>query len=180
MSLEIRTDVKNLSENRVEIERYSKEFRIRIVIDFSKKLESVGSGMKFVDSVLKNAKFSIEVSKQDFENRHLIENTGFALGEALRKLHEKRKGKNFGTFIQSDQKTMCMFAINAEKQFGEANMQIIGKPKFDPEHFFAFFDGFAQGFGSEVNAVVNLTERKEKHLELVSKAFISSLEQIFG
>ena len=136
--------------------------------------------MKFVDSVLKNAKFGIEVSKQDFENSYIIENTGFALGEALRKLHGKRNAKGSGTFIQSDKKTMCMFAINAEKQFGEANMQIIGKPEFDPEHFLAFFDGFAQGFGSEGNAVVNLTERKEKHLELVSKAFVSSLEQIFG
>ncbi len=179
MSWEIRTNVKNLSEESIELERFSKEFRIRIAVDFSKKSESVNSGLIFVDGVLKNTSFSVEISKEGLESRGLIENVGFALGECLRKLHEKRKGKDSGSFIHSGQKTMCMISINAGKRFGEANLQIIGKPKFDPEHFFAFFDGFSQGFASEVNAVVNLGKGKN-HMELISKAFASSLKQIFG
>jgi imidazoleglycerol phosphate dehydratase HisB len=178
MFREIRTKVKNLSEERVELERVSKEFRIDLAIDFSKKPGPVDSGLAFVDSLLKNTNFSVEISKQVLETREMIENIGFAMGEGLRKLHEKRKAKQSSSFIQSGEKRMCMIAIHVMKQPGEANLQIIGKPEFDPEHFFAFFDGFSQGFRSEVNAVINLGKGKN-HLEFISKAFGSSIEQIF-
>ena len=179
MSWEIRTKVKNLSKDRVEIERSSKDFMINLIVDFTKQPQSAGSGVKFVDSLMEKMGFSVEISKDGLENRFLIENIGFALGEALRKLHGKRKAKESGTFIQSEKEAICMFAINAKKQ-GEANLQLIGKPKFSADYFFAFFDGFSQGFGSEVNTVVNLARSDKKHEELVSRAFGSSLEQMFS
>ena len=179
MFREIRTNFRNLSKDKVALERYSKDFRIAVSIDFSKNPESVGSGLRFVDSILKNTNFNVEVSKEGPDNREMIENVGFALGEGLRKLYEKRKAKDSASLIRSDKKTMCMIAINARKQLGEANIQIIGKPEFDPEYFFAFFDGFAQGFGSEINAVINLGKEKN-HMEIVSKSFASSLRQIFS
>lgn len=179
MFREIRTNFRNLSKEKVNLERFSKDFRIAISIDFSKNPESVGSGLKFVDSILKNTNFNIEISKEGPENRELIENVGFAFGEGLRKLYEKRGKKQSSSLIRSGKKMMCMFAVNAKKQLGEANIQIIGKPEFDPEYFFAFFDGFAQGFGSEINAVINLGKEKN-HMEFVSKAFASSLREIFS
>ncbi|UCC91993.1 MAG: hypothetical protein JSV39_01900 [Candidatus Aenigmatarchaeota archaeon] len=179
MFREIRTNFGKLSGEGIEIERFSKDFRIRISIDFSKKHDSVGSGLKFVDSILKNTNFSVEVSKEGPESRELIENVGFAFGEGLRKLHERRGAKFTSSLIRSDKKMTCMFAIHVLKQLGEANIQIIGKPEFDPDQLFAFFDGFSQGFRSEVEAVINLGKEKN-HLESVSRAFAGSLGQMFG
>ncbi|MEE9323845.1 MAG: hypothetical protein V3U72_04870 [Candidatus Aenigmarchaeota archaeon] len=179
MFREIRTNFRKVSKERAELERFSEEFRIRIAIDFSKNPESVKSGFQFVDSLLKNTKFNIEISKEGADDLQSLENVGFALGEGLRKLHEKGGKKQSSSSIRSNRKMMCMFAINLKKQLGEANMQIIGKPKFDHEQFFAFFDGFSQGFGSEINAVINLGKEKN-HMEFLSKAFGESLEQIFS
>lgn len=180
MSREIKTRVLSLDKERVELERVSEEFRISVSIDLLGSPESPGSGIIFVDSVLSKAGFSVKVSKEGIENSRLLENVGFAIGEALRRLHEKRKARDTGSFIQAGRKNMCMFAINAKKQGGEANLQIIGKPKFNAEHFFAFFDGFAQGFRSEVSAVVNVSESGRDHMDFVSKAFASSLGEIFS
>jgi imidazoleglycerol phosphate dehydratase HisB len=179
MFRETRTKVRDLSKERVELERFSKNFRVKVTIDFSKTPESVGSGLEFVDSVLKNTNFSVEISKEGFGDREMVENVGFAFGEGLRKLHEKRGKKPLASYIRSDSERMCMFAIRTSGKFGEANIQIIGKPEFEPEQFFAFFDGFSQGFGMEVNAVINLGKEKS-HMEFVSKAFGESLEQLFG
>jgi len=104
---------------------------------------------------------------------------GFAFGEGLRELHERRGTKFTSSLIRSDKKMTCMFAISVSKQLGEANIQIIGKPEFDPDQLFAFFDGFSQGFVSEVNAVINMGKEKN-HLESVSKAFGDSLKEMFG
>ncbi len=179
MSRETRTNFGNLSKEKVSLERYSKDFRIRMSIDFSGRQEPVRSGLRFVDSILKNTNFSVGISREGPDDREMIENVGFAFGEGLRKLHERRGKKQSASLIRSDKKMTCMFTISVSKQLGEANIQIIGKPDFDPEYFFAFFDGFSQGFRSEVNAVINLGKEK-KHMEFVSKAFGESLEQIFG
>ncbi len=175
---EIRTNAKSVTKDRAEVERYSKDFRVSVAIDFSKKPEPVKSGMKILDGLLKNVKFSVSVSKEGVEDPKLIEHIGFAMGEALRRIHEKRKTKPLASSIHSDRRMMCMFAINLRNQGGEANLQIIGKPEFDTELLFAFFDGFAQGLSSEINAVVNLSGGRN-HLDFISKAFASSLERIF-
>ena len=130
MFREIRTNFRNISKERIDLERFSKDFRINIAIDFSKNPESVGSGLKFVDSILKNTNFNVEISKEGLENRELIENVGFAFGEGLRKLHEKRRAKSSASLIRSDKKMTCMFAVNARKQLGEANIQIINRLVF--------------------------------------------------
>ena len=74
---------------------------------------------------------------------------------------------------------MGMFALNKNKKRGEANLQIIGEAKFDPEHFFVFFDGFAQGFCLDFNAVINFGSRKKDQIKFTSKAFGSVLEKMF-
>ena len=153
---QIRTKVKAAGREAVELERHSDGFRIRVAIEFFKspqqKQPPFKSGLEFVDSVLAGmhdflVKIEIEEREAGAEKAEIVKNVGFAFGEGLRKLIEKRKAKDSGSSIHSDGKAMCMFAISAKRQPGEANLQIIGAPGrgFDPQHFFAFFDGLAQG-----------------------------------
>jgi len=184
---QIRTNVKKATKESVEVERYSDGFLIRAALDFSKtgKSQDIRSGFVFIDSLLKGVSdfsgfgIALEIPKQTGKDEEIIKNAGFALGEAMRKLYEKRKAKETGVYINSDDKALCMFAIGAKKQPGEANLQIIGTPGrgFEPDKFFVFFDGFAQGMEAEINAVVNLTKGKNQ-TELVSRTFAGALKQI--
>jgi hypothetical protein len=181
---QIRSRIEKLPENGIKIERYSDAFSIRLSLDFSEKaVAPARSGFGFVDGFLgrmPDFRAGIETVKRNADDDILIKNMGFAFGEALRSIYEKNSKKETGTAIRTEGKNMCMFAINARKQFGEANLQIIGKPGFDASHFFSFFDGFAQGMASEVNAVVKVSEKSSKsaHLEFVAKAFADSLRQL--
>lgn len=188
---QIRTNVKKATKEAVELERYSEGFLIRVALDFSKtgKSQDIRSGFAFVDSLLKGISdfsgfgISLEIPRQAGKDEEIVKNAGFALGEAVRKLYEKRKGRETGVYINSDGKALCMFAIGAKRQSGEANLQIIGTPGrgFEPDRFFVFFDGFAQGFEAEINAVVNLGSAggaKKDQVEFVSKAFAEALKQM--
>lgn len=199
-NVRVKTKFKAATNESVELERRSDGFSIRVALDLSKSskrpealksVKSGKSGLEFVDSLLyKMPDFCVKIEVEEVgsgaERAEIIKNAGFAFGEGLRKLIEKRKAKGCGSSIHSDEKAMCMFAISAGKQPGEANLQIIGTPErgFDPEHFFAFFDGLAQGMGVEISAVVNLGNAKgstkKSQMEFVSKTFASSLKQIIG
>ena len=180
----MKTRFKRTSKEMVELERYSDGLDIRVVADFLGKTVDTGkshSGFVFIDRILggiDHPHMRIEIPKQTVSDELAIKEAGFAAGETLRKLHEKRKAKETGVFISSDGEVACMFAIGAKKQPGEANIQITGKPDFEPEQFFAFFDGLAQGMECELNVFLN-TERGEKHAEFVSHAFSESLKRIF-
>lgn len=175
-----------VSKDGIEIERYSDDFSVRLSLDFSKKAGvPVKSGFDFVDDLLgrmPDFRVGIETVKQIADDERLIKNMGFAFGEALRRVYEKRKKKETGTAICTEGKAMCMFALNAKKQLGEANLQIIGRPKFDANQFFSFFDGFAQGMASEVDAVVRLAGGRKgaDHVAFVAKTFADSLRQMLG
>jgi len=187
---QIRTNVKKATKEAVELERFSDGFMIRVALDFSKtgKSQDIRSGFVFIDSLLKGISafsgfgIALEIPKQTGKDEEIVKNAGFALGEAMRKLYEKRKAKETGIAINSDDKMMCMFAIGAKKQPGEANLQIIGTPGrgFEPDKFFVFFDGFAQGFEAEINAVLNFGSSKKGQIELFSKTIAGSLKQILG
>ena len=183
MSREIRTDVKKANEEAIEIERYSKDFRVRVSINFSWKPEPSSSGSRLVDNILKGfGNFSVRITTEDVINPEVIENMGFAFGEALSRMHEKRKAKPSSSCIHSESGMMCMFAFDT-KQDGDASMQVTGRPEFDSEHFFSFFDGFAQGFDSELSAVINFGKKKSSQnhqLRLVSRTFGKSIEQMFS
>ena len=186
----VKTKMKRATKEAVELERYSEGpdgFRIRVAIDLSKRPEALKSGLNFVDSFLaKMPDFCVKIDTEEreagAEKAEIVKNVGFAFGEGLRKLIEKRKAKDSGSSIHSDGKAMCMFAISAKRQPGEANLQIIGAPGrgFDPQHFFAFFDGLAQGMEAEVDVAADFGKSKEKQMDFVSRAFADALEQVFA
>jgi len=172
------------SKERIEIERFSDDFSVRAAVDLSGKPLRTKSGRAFIDSLLNGmGKFGAEiiVARDVAETKKIIHNSGYAFGEALRKAYEKKKAKESGMAIYAKDKAMCMCAINAKKQAGEANLQIIGKPDFDAEHFFAFFDGLAQGFEAEINVLIKIPDiKKSGHADFLAKAFSSCLEQIIS
>jgi imidazoleglycerol phosphate dehydratase HisB len=186
----VRTKVKTTTKEAVELERRSdgpNGFRISVYISLSRNAKIVGAsktGLAVVDSVtgqMSGFVVDIGIHNPNADKAELVKNAGFALGEGLRKLIDKRKAKDSASFIQASGKAMCMFAINAKRQPGEANLQIIGTPErgFDPDHFFSFFDGLAQGMEAEVNAVVNFGDKNNGQADFISKTFAGSLKQIF-
>ncbi len=189
----IKTKINIATKEEIALERYSDAqngFTISVYIGLSKGAKTGASktGLAIVDSVVGMPGFAIDVGicgGQSADKTELVKNAGFALGEGFRKLLEKRKGsaKETGSTIHSRGGDVCTFAINARRQPGEANLQIIGTPGhgFEPEHFFAFFDGFAQGFEAEVNAVLSFGSAKKdekSRMDFVSRAFANALEQI--
>ncbi len=181
---QIKTRVEKATREAVELERSSDDFSIRVAVDFSKKPVPLSSGLSFVDKILSGiSTFSVavEMPQQAADEERLIKNAGFAFGEAVRKLYDKRKARETAALIKSEGKAMCMLAIGAKRQPGEANLQIIGTPErgFEPDRFFIFFDGFAQGMEAELNLTVNLAGGKTQ-LGMITRTFSEALKRILG
>lgn len=177
-----KTQMKKASKEAIELERRSDEFTIKLSIVVGKKPAAVKCGFSLVDAFLNGINYffiSLKVPKNNAKDPIIVKNMGFAFGEAIRRLWDKRRGKTNGISIHSEGEAMCMFAINAKRQPGEANVQLMGAPErgLNPDTLFFFFEGFAEGMQAQVNVTVNLT-REKSQIKLISQTLGDSLKQI--
>lgn len=163
-------------KHRFEVERRSDEFSIKASVGPPGEQPVLDTKSDFVKSVMGNIKgISVKIRTDDLENPLVVKNIGQAFGEALARLHEFRKAGGTVSYVHTEDGMMGMFALSRKRGEGEADLQIIGETDFDPEYFFAFFDGFAQGFKSDLSALVNFGGKKSGQLEFVSKAFAGAI-----
>lgn len=175
----VKSKVKMKSDDRVHVERTSDAFSITLKMDILGSGAKVKSGFGFTDDFLSDFCFGLEVSKDGYESRDLLKNIGFALGEGLRALHDRRKSGKTSAKIVSDGKKTCMIAMNTERG-PECNLQVTGEPEgFRAEDLFDFFDGFSQGFSSEFNLFVNFGKSKKNQVRFISKAFSNLIKRMF-
>ena len=163
------------------VEARKREVKVRISRDERK--EYVKTGNVFLDKIVNglsdHSPFSLVVETSGSADK-ILEDSGFAIGLALKKLLEAG-GKKSASYIHSDGSGVCTFSLDLSGEFRGSTIQLIGKPKeFDPNDLFVFFDCLSQGMDSEIKGVVNLGKRRKNEIEFVSAAFAGSLRQMFG
>jgi len=178
-----------VSGRSIEFESITNAYEMRFLIDLDGKSSSSNSGFDFVDLFLENLKaFSVSLDLKrremlDLENVYLINNIGFAFGEALKKILDAQKSKNMGVCICSEKYGMCSLGLCKleKKRLPETNIQIIGKPKFEANHLFSFFDGFAQGMGCDLSIFIRLSKnkgQKSEQVKLISTTFSEAIKNM--
>jgi imidazoleglycerol-phosphate dehydratase len=172
---------------RAAIRRTTAETDIRIRLDLDGRGRArISTGIRFFDHMLeqvaRHGALDLEIDANgdlDVDQHHTVEDTGIALGEAIRKaLGSKRGILRAGYFVMPMDETLAVAAIDFSGRPFFVDRWKIGARRvgdFQTELLPDFFQAFAQSAGAALH--LRLMEGRSSHhkVEALFKAFARSL-----
>jgi len=172
---------------RASIHRKTKETDVRVGLNLDGRgAGRVATGVRFFDHMLelvaRHGGFDLEVEARgdlDVDQHHTVEDTGIALGEAVRKaLGTKRGILRAGYFLMPMDETLAAAAVDlGGRPYCVCKMKIAAKRvgDFQTELAEDFFQGFAQAARANVHVRVVYGRSSHHQVEAVFKAFARAL-----
>lgn len=172
-----------------KINRKTSETDIEIMIELDGKGEAmVDTGIGFFDHMLisfaKHGLFDLRLKvKGDLEVdcHHTIEDTGIALGEAIKKaLGDKKSIKRYGSFLLPMDESLVMCAIDLSGRpylvfDGEFNVERVGY--FDTEMVKEFFYAISYSAGMNLHIKEMYGSNAHHIIEAMFKGFARALDE---
>ena len=172
-----------------KINRKTSETDIEIMLELDGKGEAmVDTGIGFFDHMLisfaKHGLFDLRLKvKGDLEVdcHHTIEDTGIALGEAIKKaLGDKKSIKRYGSFLLPMDESLVMCAIDLSGRpylvfDGEFNVERVGY--FDTEMVKEFFYAISYSAGMNLHIKEMYGENAHHIIEAMFKGFAKALDE---
>ncbi|MGK9477284.1 imidazoleglycerol-phosphate dehydratase HisB [Melioribacter sp. OK-6-Me] len=172
-----------------KIERRTKETEIKIEVDIDGEGKSkIETGIGFFDHMLdqiarhSNINLKVKVKGDlNVDEHHTVEDTGIALGEAIRKALGDKKGiKRFGYFLPMDDSiAKCAIDLSGRNYLNfkcKFEREKVGQ--FPTELTEEFFRGMA--LGMMANIYLEAKGKNDHHkIESMFKAFAKSLNEAF-
>lgn len=161
------------------------DIRLRLNVD-GRGTSRVSTGIRFFDHMLdlvaRHGAFDLELAATgdlDVDQHHTVEDTGIALGEAVRKaLGNKRGILRAGYFLMPMDETLAAAAVDlAGRPYCVCNAKISAKRigDFQTELAEDFFQGFAQAARANVHLRVFYGRSSHHQVEAMFKAFARAL-----
>lgn len=122
-----------------EVERSTKETRIRVVVDLDRAADAVvATGIGFFDHMLeqigKHGGFALNLAcagDGHVDEHHIVEDCALALGEALRRaLGDKRGIGRYGALIEGQQPSTIDITLPMDETLARAVLDLSGRPYF--------------------------------------------------
>ncbi len=170
----------------VKVERKTDEVTIVVELNVDGKGEAkVETGIKFLNHLLvtlaKHGLFDLKVKAMGELKHHVSEDVALTLGEALRKVIDKKKGiKRFGSaYVPMDDSLARAVVDLSGRAYSIRNLKLI-QPNIedlkteDIEHF---FDSFAQASKSNMHLTVLYGSNDHHKIEAAVKALALALRQ---
>ncbi len=170
----------------VKVERKTDEVTIVVELNVDGKGEAkVETGIKFLNHLLvtlaKHGLFDLKVKAMGELKHHVSEDVALTLGEALRKVIDKKKGiKRFGSaYVPMDDSLARAVVDLSGRAYSIRNLKLI-QPNIedlkteDIEHF---FDSFAQASKSNLHLTVLYGSNDHHKIEAAVKALALALRQ---
>jgi imidazoleglycerol-phosphate dehydratase len=172
-----------------KINRKTSETDIEIMLELDGKGEAmVDTGIGFFDHMLisfaKHGLFDLRLKvKGDLEVdcHHTIEDTGIALGEAIKKaLGDKKSIKRYGSFLLPMDESLVMCAIDLSGRpylvfDGEFNVERVGY--FDTEMLKEFFYAISYSAGMNLHIKEMYGSNAHHIIEAMFKGFARALDE---
>jgi imidazoleglycerol-phosphate dehydratase len=172
---------------RASVERSTKETRIKVAVDLDGQgRSSVSTGIGFLDHMLeqlsRHSLIDLEVKADGdlhIDRHHTTEDTGIAIGEAVRKALGERRGiMRYGSALSPMDETLTRVAVDAS---GRA--YLVWKVAFtrdtlgemDTELFKEWFKAFAQAAGLTLHVECLYGENSHHIIESCFKGLARSL-----
>jgi len=169
------------------IHRKTKEtdIRLRLSVD-GRGAARISTGIRFFDHMLelvaRHGAFDLAIEAKgdlDVDQHHTVEDTGIALGEAMRTaLGAKRGILRAGYFIMPMDETLAFAAIDLSgRPYCVVNSRIKAQRvgDFQTELAQDFFEGFAQAARANVHLRVPYGRSSHHQIEVMFKAFARAL-----
>jgi len=169
------------------IHRKTKEtdIRLRLSVD-GRGAARISTGIRFFDHMLelvaRHGAFNLAIEAKgdlDVDQHHTVEDTGIALGEAMRTaLGAKRGILRAGYFIMPMDETLAFAAIDLSgRPYCVVNSRIKAQRvgDFQTELAQDFFEGFAQAARANVHLRVPYGRSSHHQIEVMFKAFARAL-----
>jgi imidazoleglycerol-phosphate dehydratase len=161
------------------------DVRIRLNLD-GRGTSRIATGIRFFDHMLelvaRHGAFDLMVEARgdlDVDQHHTVEDTGIALGEAVRKaLGTKRGILRAGYFLMPMDETLAAAAVDLSgRPYCVCRMKIAAKRvgDFQTELAEDFFQGFAQAARANVHLRVLYGRSSHHQVEALFKAFARAL-----
>ncbi len=161
------------------------DVRVRLNLD-GRGTSRIATGIRFFDHMLelvaRHGAFDLVVEARgdlDVDQHHTVEDTGIALGEAVRKaLGTKRGILRAGYFLMPMDETLAAAAVDLSgRPYCVCRMKIAAKRvgDFQTELAEDFFQGFAQAARANVHLRVVYGRSSHHQVEAVFKAFARAL-----
>ena len=161
------------------------DIRLRINLD-GKGRAQVSTGIRFFDHMLelfaRHGAFDLDLKARgdlDVDQHHTVEDTGIALGDAVRKaLGSKRGILRAGYFLMPMDETLAAAAVDLSgRPYCVCNVKVAAKRvgDFQSELVEDFFLGFAQSARANVHLRALYGRSSHHQIEAVFKAFARAL-----
>jgi len=161
------------------------DIRLRINLD-GKGMSRVSTGIRFFDHMLelfaRHGAFDLDLRVRgdlDVDQHHTVEDTGIALGDAVRKaLGSKRGILRAGYFLMPMDETLAAAAVDLSgRPYCVCNVKVAAKRvgDFQTELVEDFFLGFAQSARANVHLRALYGRSSHHQIEAVFKAFARAL-----
>ncbi|MBI4217490.1 MAG: imidazoleglycerol-phosphate dehydratase HisB [Elusimicrobia bacterium] len=174
---------------RAEIERNTKETRIRLTLNLDGKGKSdVSTTLPFLDHMLelfaKHAGIVLQVKAvgdTHIDDHHLVEDIGIVLGEAIQKALGDKKGiYRYGNFLLPMDESLSYVAIDCGgRPYFEYDVPF--KPQSKAPFCFELFEDFFQALAvnSKMNLHIRLIKGRNNHhiAESLFKGFAKAFSQ---
>jgi len=146
----------------------------------------VSTGLRFLDhmleSVARHGGFDLDLAARgdlDVDAHHTVEDTGIALGEAVRQAIGSKRGINrAGYFVMPMDETLAVAAIDLSgRPYSVIDLRLRAARVGDvpSENFQDFFEGFASAARANVHLKVMYGRSSHHQIEAVFKAFARAL-----
>ncbi len=175
------------ARRRAEVRRHTAETDIRIRLNLDGRGRArVSTGIRFfdhmLDQVARHGAMDLEILARgdlDVDQHHTVEDTGLALGEAVRRaLGAKRGIQRAGYFVMPMDEALAVAAIDFSGRPSFSSRWRIGARRvgdFQTESLPDFFGAFAQAAGAAVHLRVMEGRSSHHKVESVFKAFARAL-----
>jgi len=161
------------------------DIRLRLSVD-GRGAARISTGIRFFDHMLelvaRHGAFDLAIEAKgdlDVDQHHTVEDTGIALGEAMRTaLGAKRGILRAGYFIMPMDETLAFAAIDLSgRPYCVVNSRIKAQRvgDFQTELAQDFFEGFAQAARANVHLRVPYGRSSHHQIEVMFKAFARAL-----
>lgn len=161
------------------------DIRARLALDGRGRYK-ITTGIRFLDHMLelfaRHGGFDLELAARgdlDVDQHHTVEDTGIALGEAVRRALGSKRGINrAGYFLMPMDETLAVAAVDLS---GRAFLVLHAPLKarrvgdFETELLEDFFQGFASGAGANVHLRLLYGRSSHHGVEALFKAFARAL-----
>ena len=161
------------------------DVRLRLNLD-GRGTSRVATGIRFLDHMLdlvaRHGAFDLQLDVRgdlDVDQHHTVEDTGIALGEAVRRaLGTKRGILRAGYFLMPMDETLAAAAVDlGGRPYCVCNAKIVARRvgDFQTELTEDFFQGFAQAASANVHLRVLYGRSSHHQVEALFKAFARAL-----